>query len=151
MQVCRASQVYNPHRTKIPFVLHFDTDSTVEQESLALKAIAHLSKMGRAQLIQESEEFFKYIVMFHVSPTFLHYADRLLRFFQSQGLLTFKQSINTVQKQQKQRYLVMFNLNGKVVTQTYNSIRELKADTGKKPSQIKPELTKDKLTLHILD
>ena len=151
MQVCRASQVYNPHRTKMPFVLHFDTDSTVEQESLALKAIAHLSKMGRAQLIQESEEFFKYIVMFHVSPAFLHYAERLLRFFQSQGLLTFKQSINTVTKQQKQRYLVMFNLNGKVVTQTYNSIRELKADTGKKPSQIKPELTKDKLTLHILD
>ena len=151
MQVCRASQVYNPHRNKIPFVLHFDTDSVAEQESLALKAIAHLSKMGRAQLIQESEEFFKYIVMFHVSPAFLHYAERLLRFFQSQGLLTFKQSINTVTKQQKQRYLVMFNLNGKVVTQTYNSIRELKADTGKKPSQIKPELTKDKLTLHILD
>ena len=136
MQVCRASQVYHPHRTKMTFVLHFDTDSTVEQESLALKAIAHLSKMGRAQLIQEREEFFKYIVMFHVSPAFLHYADRLLRFFQSQGLLTFKQSINTVQKQQKQRYLVMFNLNGKVVTQTYNSIRELKADTGRRPSQM---------------
>ena len=145
MQVCRASQVYNPHRTKMPFVLHFDTDSTVEQESLALKAIAHLSNMGRAQLIQESEEFFKYIVMFHVSPTFLHYAERLLRFFQSQGLLTFKQSINTVTKQQKQRYLVMFNLNGKVVTQTYNSIRELKADTGKRPCQIKPGLTLDML------
>ena len=97
--------------------------------------------MGRAQLIQESEEFFKYTVMFHVSPAFLHYAERLLRFFQSQGLLTFKQSINTVTKQQKQRYLVMFNLNGKVVTQTYNSIRELKADTGKRPCQLKPGLT----------
>jgi hypothetical protein len=48
-----------------------------------------------------------------------------------------------VQKQQKKRYLVMFDLNDKVVTQTYNSIREVKADTGKKPSQIKPELMQE--------
>jgi len=46
------------------------------------------------------------------------------------------------QKQMKERYLVLFSMNGHVFTKTYNSIRELKADTGKKPSQILCKPTK---------
>ena len=45
--------------------------------------------------------------------------------------------------QRKQRYLVMFTMNGHVFTKTYNSIRELRADTGKKPSQIRSKPTSE--------
>ena len=145
MQVCTATDVYNPLADSTPFRLHFHTDETVEQEELAQKVIAHLDTLDDTALAHESREFYKYTVMFHVSYCHLHYADRLLRYFQSKGLLKCKQRVNTVQKQQKKRYVVMFNLNDKVVTQTYNSIREVKADTGKKPSQIKPELMEELL------
>jgi hypothetical protein len=143
MQVCTSTDVYNPLAAKTPFRHHFFTSDTEEQQELADRVIAHLETLDEQQLNYESQEYYKYTVKFHVSYCHLHYADTLLHYFQSKGLLKYKQAVNTVQKQQKKRYLVMFDLNDKVVTQTYNSIREVKADTGKKPSQIKPELMQE--------
>ena len=64
----------------------------------------------------------------------------MLDFFHSQGFLQQKTLINIPQKQQTQRYLVIFTMvspvREHVFSKTYNSIRELKSDTGKKPSQI---------------
>ena len=151
MQVCQSTNVYNPLSEKTPFVVHFNTDNSKEQEDRANAVVHHLSALSRDQLIKESHAFFKWTVMYHVGPSNLRYAEMLLRYFHSHDLLRCKQVVNPPMKQCKRRYLVIFTVGGHVFSQTYNSIRELKADTGKKPSQIKPELTKDKLTLHILD
>ena len=151
MQVCQSINVYNPLNEKTPFVVHFNTDGRKEQEDRASAVVKYLSVLSRDQLIKESHAFFKWTVMYHVSPCNLRYAERLLSHFHSHDLLRCKQVVNTPMKQCKRRYLVIFTVGEHVFSQTYNSIRELKADTGKKPSQIKPELTKDKLTLHILD
>ena len=40
-------------------------------------------------------------------------------------------------KQMKKRYLVVFSMGNHVFARTYNSIRELKTDTGKRPCQIR--------------
>ena len=65
----------------------------------------------------------------------------LLEFFHSKGLLKGKKTIHNPVKQMKGRYLVVFTMgNGDkqhTFAKVYNSIRELKTDTGKKPSQIK--------------
>ena len=42
----------------------------------------------------------------------------------------------------KHRYLVVFSMGNQVFAKRYNSIRELKCDTGKRPSQIQ-RCTKD--------
>jgi hypothetical protein len=67
-------------------------------------------------------------------------------YFHSRRFLTHKKEVNNVQKQQVSRYLVIFTMASAerehVFSKTYNSIRELKADTGKKPSQIKCHATK---------
>ena len=151
MQVCQSINVYNPLSEKTPFAVHFNTDCRKEQEDRASAVVKYLSALSRDQLIKESHAIFKWPVMYHVGPSNLRYAERLLSHFHSHDLLRCKQVVNPPMKQCKRRYLVIFTVGEHVFSQTYNSIRELKADTGKKPSQIKPELTKDKLTLHILD
>ena len=67
----------------------------------------------------------------------LDYAEHLLDYFHDKGLLQHKQEVNNPVKQQTKRYLVIFTMNGHVFAKTYNSIRELRSDTGKKPSQIR--------------
>ena len=140
MEAC--PYVYNPAATdeeiKEPFVVSFENDG--EQERRAQRAIAHLLSVDRDQLIDESIQFFKWIVLYHTSECNLKYAERLLEFFHSQGFLQHKSQVNIPQKQQTHRYLVIFTMvspqREHVFSKTYNSIRELKADTGKKPSQI---------------
>ena len=103
----------------------------------------HLKTLDQTALVEESIKFFKWIILCHISLSNLKYAKLLLQFFHEQGLLQHKQSVTNVQKQKTQRYLVMFTMNGHVFTKIYSSIRELRADTGKKPSQIRCQPTKE--------
>jgi hypothetical protein len=63
-------------------------------------------------------------------------ARHLLTFFHAQGLLLNKKAVITKSKQHKQRYLVIYDVNGQVFSKIYNSIREIREDTGKKPTKI---------------
>ena len=140
MEVC--PYVYNPCPTesenKEPFRVTFEKDA--EQEHRSQRVISHLETLDRDHLIDEFIQFFKWIVLYHTTECNLEYAEHLLDFFHSQGFLQQKTLINIPQKQQTQRYLVIFTMSSPVrehvFSKTYNSIRELKADTGKKPSQI---------------
>ena len=138
---CHSRSVYNPLDEPVWFVVHFDTEPKPEQEERAARVVAHLEPLDKDALVAESHKFFKWIVMYTVSVCHIHYAEALLRFFHGKGLLRCKQRVNNEIRQSKTRYLVVFSLGDHVFSQTYNSIRELKADTGRKPSQIKPQLT----------
>ena len=142
MEKCHSNSVYSPTGEPMPFVVYFDTDPEPEQCQRAERAVAHLEKLELAALVAESHKFYKWIVLYTVSVCHIYYATRLLEYFKARGLLQFKQQVNNVTRQNKTRYLVMFSLGPHVFSQTYNSIRELKADTGRKPSQIKPKLTR---------
>jgi hypothetical protein len=141
MQVC--TYVYNPVATKEereqPFIVDFEQDLT-EQTQRAKQVIAYLDTLDEAQIGEQSIQFFKWIVLYHTSEYNLHYAETMLTYFHSRGLLLHKKMINNPQKQQVKRYLAVFTMSSSerehVFSKTYNSIRELKADTGKKPSQI---------------
>ena len=141
MQVDRARDIYNPIETS-KFIIDFELDWS-EQEDRAQRVIAHLKTLDQAALVDESVKFFKWIVLNQVSLSNLTYAQLLLEFFHQNQLLLHKQRVTNQQKQRTQRYLVMFTMNGRVFTKTYNSIRELRADTGKKPSQIRCQPTQE--------
>ena len=141
MQVDRAKDIFNPLETS-QFIINFELDST-EQQDRAGRVIAHLKTLDETALVEESIKFFKWIILCHISLSNLKYAKLLLQFFHEQGLLQHKQSVTNVQKQKTQRYLVMFTMNGHVFTKIYSSIRELRADTGRKPSQIRCQPTKE--------
>ena len=142
MQVCR--YIYNPvEPDEFKFVVCFDQDAKLEQEQRATKVIAHLATLEHGALADESVRFYKWLVLHRLSDCNTHYAQLLLDHFHSEGLLRCKQGIHNPIKQMKARYLVMFTLGGHTFGKTYNSIRELKADTGKKPSQIRRKPTED--------
>ena len=126
MQVCHSTNVYNPLSDSTPFVVHFDTDGNSEQAGRAQAVIGHLDGLEWERLVDESHAFFKWTVLFHVSPCHLRYAEALLGYFHSRGLLRCKREVNTTMKQRKQRYLVLFRVGEHVFSQSYNSIRELK-------------------------
>ena len=139
MEVC--PYVYNPCPTDgeiaEPFVVF---DHEAEQQQRAKRVIAYLEALQPDQLIEQSIQFFKWIVLYHTTECNLDYAERLLKFFHSQGFLQQKSLVNSRKKQRTERYMVVFTMvspvREHVFCKTYNSIRELKADTGKKPSQI---------------
>ena len=82
-----------------------------------------------------------------LSPEFQPYTEALLGFFHSKGLLKGKKTVVNPVKQMKGRYLVVYTMGHgdkqHTFARTYNSIREIKTDTGKKPSQIKRQPTKN--------
>lgn len=88
-------------------------------------------------------------MLYHISWINLLYAETLLDYFHSKDLILCKRQVNNETKHRKKRYLVVFTLGDLVFSQTYNSIRELKADTGRKPSQIRPKLTQHLLCSRI--
>ena len=141
LEKCRSASVYSPLGEPVKFVVHFDSDPMPEQQVRAARAIAHLETLNEHDLTAESHKFYKWIVLYTVSVCHIHYTVALLEFFHGKGMLRCKQRVNNVTRQDKTRYLVVFSLGDHVFSQTYNSIRELKADTGRKPSQIKPQLT----------
>ena len=138
MSLTCCEYVYDPLNKHTPFTVHFEpTEGQAEQQKRASDVIAHLEGLSQEQLIEESVRFFKWIVLYHTTDSNLSYAERLLNYFHSKGLLQHKQEVNNPMKQQTKRYLVIFTMHGHVFAKTYNSIRELRADTGKKPSQIR--------------
>jgi len=141
MQTERSNDIYNPLETS-KFIVNFELDFR-EQTLRAERVIAHLYTVDQEALVDESIKFFKWIILFDIALCNKRYAELLLRFFHECGLLLHKKQVNVPQKQRKQRYLVMFTMNGHVFTKTYNSIRELRADTGKKPSQIRSKPTSE--------
>ena len=102
-----------------------------------------MESLGHEALVEESIQFFRWLVQHHLSLEHQHYCQPLLDYFHSKGLLELKQSVVNPIKQLKRRYCVVYSMGGHTFTTTYNSIREIKADTGKKPSQIKRQNTKD--------
>eukprot|EP01048_Picozoa_sp_COSAG05_P024356 COSAG05_NODE_5692_length_1114_cov_1.437438_3_plen_162_part_00 len=135
LYVTHCSSIYNPLNESMKFIVTFDGD-TSEQQAQAERAIAHLDTLSTESLVEESIAFFKWLILYPVTDCHQCYATVLLNYFHSRDMLLNKQSVINPQKQMKERYLVLFSMNGHVFTKTYNSIRELKADTGKKPSQI---------------
>ena len=134
---------YDPTDPDAEFILYFDQDAKHEQSKRAAKVIAHLEPLSHEDLVEESIQFFKWLVQHHLSLEHQHYCQSLLDYFHSKGLLELKQSVVNPIKQLKRRYCVVYSMGGHTFTTTYNSIREIKADTGKKPSQIKRQNTKD--------
>ena len=143
MEACR--YVYDPtHKSK--FVVFFDDDEKHPQKLRAERAIEQLQALAEVELQEESIKFFKWLVLHPLSPLNEVYAAELLGFFHSQDKLLFKRSVHNPRKQAKARYLVVYTLTGAsehVFARTYNSIREIKVDTDRKPSQIKRLATKE--------
>lgn len=136
MPLTMCPYVYNPIETT-PFTVFFErADSLKEQEQRAERVIAHLSALPPSEMLEESVRFFKWIVLYKMSECNLLYAERLLTFFHGRGLLTAKQQVQNPVKQKTERYLVIYSMNDHTFAKTYNSIREIVADTGKKPAQI---------------
>ena len=141
MEMCTG--FYDPTDEHPQFVLYFDQDAKYELTSRAGKVIVYLESLDDEALKEQSVQFFKWLVMHHLSLEHKHYCQMLLDYFHSKGLLTMKTSVDNPVKQLKARYCVMYTMGGHTFTRTYNSIRELKVDTGKKPSQIKRQKMKD--------
>ena len=141
MQSCR--YFYDPTDPDGGFTLFFDQDAKREQIEKAAKVISYLESLNHEALAEESILFFKWLVLHRLSLEHEHYGQALLDFFHSKGLLKGKKTVDNPVKQLKPRYLVVFTMDGHTFARTYNSIREIKADTGKKPSQIKRQPTKD--------
>ena len=143
MEVCR--YVYDPtHQSK--FVVYFDEDEKHPQKVRAERAVKHLRTLDETELQEESIKFFKWLVLHPLSSLNEVYAAELLAFFHSKDKLMFKRTVHNPRKQAKARYLVVYTLTGAtehVFARTYNSIREIKVDTGRKPSQIKRLATKE--------
>eukprot|EP01048_Picozoa_sp_COSAG05_P020497 COSAG05_NODE_3494_length_2027_cov_1.570539_2_plen_108_part_00 len=55
--------------------------------------IAHLETLGAEEVVRESVEFYKWIVMFPTSECNIHYAETLLDYFHTHNLLTCKHRV----------------------------------------------------------
>ena len=141
MESCR--YFYDPTDPNAEFILYFDQDAKHEHSKRATKVITHLESLSHEDLAEESIQFFKWLVQHHLSLEHQHYSQSLLDYFHSKGLLEIKKSVVNPVKQLKRRYCVVYSMGGHTFATTYNSIREIKADTGRKPSQIKRQNTKD--------
>ena len=140
MQACH--HFYDPTEAEPQFVVYFEGADEAHKQR-AEKVIAHLKSLDVDVLAEQSVLFFKWIVLHRLSPEFQPYTEALLGFFHSKGLLKGKKTVVNPVKQMKGRYFVMYTMGGHTFAKTYNSIREIKTDTGKKPSQIKRQPTKN--------
>ena len=127
------STPYDPLNV-LTFRVDFDDEDDTQAES-ASQVQAHLDTLTIEQLQEESCKFFQWIVSKRVS-THLQYAEALLAYFHSKGLLSQKKEVVTIAKQSKPRYVVIYDMNGKYFSRIYNSVREIQEDTGKKPSKL---------------
>ena len=129
--------IYNPVATT-PFTVYFDPrEEYAEQEVRARGVIQHLHDLPHEELVEQSIQFYKWIVLYIITDCNIHYAERLLAYFHKRGLLLCKRQVNNEIKQTTQRYLVIYTIGTHVFSKTYNSIREIQEDTGRRPSQIK--------------
>ena len=137
IETCR--YVYDPTtvpRDSAKFVVYFDQDARAEQLLRADRVIQHLEALEEPDLKEESALFFRWLVLHHLSSCNKEYAQALLEHFHSKGLLKGKSTVDNPVKQLKHRYLVVFSMGSQTFAKRYSSIRELKTDTGKRPSQI---------------
>ena len=129
--------MYDPLKL-LTFTVNFDFDASSEEvagELLAQKVHDHLKTLSDEELVEESTKFFQWIVQNRIT-THLAYAESILVYFHSRNLLLEKKKVQTIKKQQKPRYVVIYDMNGKVFSKIYNSVREIQEDTGKKPSKL---------------
>ena len=133
---CSLKELYDP-LNQLTFKIIFDNDLNEKecQKTKSEKVVEFLESLSSDDLQAESVKFYKWIIMFSVD-THKQYAEHLLVYFHSKGLLLNKKVLVTQTKQSKQRYLVIYDVNGQVFSKVYNSIREIREDTGKKPSRI---------------
>eukprot|EP01051_Picozoa_sp_SAG22_P014755 SAG22_NODE_1836_length_3467_cov_15.471200_2_plen_135_part_00 len=133
------NQPYDPLNV-LTFKVYFDDEDENQDESATLVK-AYLDTLSDEQLQNESNKFFQWIVSTRVD-TFLKYAESLLKYFHSKELLTQKKEVVTIAKQNKPRYVVIYDMDGKYFSRIYSSVREIQEDTGKKPSKLcKYEIT----------
>ena len=133
MRVTHKSNLYDPLKL-LSFRVFFDNEDE-DQAEKAHKVVSHLQTLETDALVAESKKIFQWIVQHNVQ-THLVYATVLLEFFHSKELLVHKKQVVTEAKQDKSRYVVIYDMDGKVFSKIYNSVREIREDTGKKPSKI---------------
>ena len=138
---------YDPTDENAGFIVYFDQDEKYELGVRAARVISHLESLDHEALKEESCQFFKWLVIHRPSLENQHYCRMLLDFFHSKDLLNMKSSVDNPVKQLKPRYCVVYTMGGHTFCRTCNSIREIRVDTGKKPSQIKRQNTQDVVCL----
>jgi hypothetical protein len=133
MKGCHRTNLYDP-LDQLTFTL-FEENRNAKQEVAAKKVKAYLDSLDLQQLQHESGKFYEWIVVWNVD-SHVTYAQSLLDYFHSKDMLLQKKEVQTLPKQDKSRYVVIYDMNGKVFSKVYNSVREIREDTGKKPSKI---------------
>ena len=128
------SDLYDPLNL-LTFTVEFDSNEKPSSLELAQQVQDYLESLTQTELIDESSKFFQWIVSKRVT-THLDYAESLLAYFHSKGLLLEKKLVQTIAKQSKPRYVVIYDMNGKYFSRVYNSVREIQEDTGKKPTKL---------------
>ena len=132
MQACHKSELYDPLQL-LTFIVDFDNDNN--NMSVATKTIEYLKELDLQDLQSEANKFFIWIVKYNVG-LHLDYAEALLNYFHTQNLLIHKKCVTTAKKQEKPRYVVIYDMQGKFFSKIYSSVHEMKEDTGKKPSKL---------------
>jgi hypothetical protein len=136
--------VYNPIGIIRTHKVFFSTkDNLAYVAQLVDQTLQFLNTLSLQQLKLQSVKFFKWLVVGDTN-NLEKYAQDLLDYFHSRGLLMNKTTLHPIQRQSKQRYVVLYKIGDECFSQTYNSIREIKEDTGlrgrkfhkKKTSQI---------------
>ena len=133
MQTCHKDDLYDPLKL-LSFTIDFSTSANDEPLVIAAnKTIEHLSHLDDIKLLTQAYLFMKWLIVYNVS-SHAKYAQMLLDFFHSRNLLLHKKSIVTEKKQSKPKYVVIYNMPDNVFSKMYSSVREMREDTGKKPS-----------------
>lgn len=132
MKKLRHSQLYNPLGLIRQHQVYFNTESLDAYEGrLVAQTIQYLNGLTCEQLKRQSVQLFKWLVV-HQPTTLQIYATELLEYFHTKGLLLNKHSICKIVKHHQPKYLVVYTIEDGVFTQQYNSIREIRDDTGLK-------------------
>ena len=132
MKNLRHSQLYNPLGLIKKHAVHFDTETLHAYEgNLIAQTVQYLETLTYEQLKMQSVRLFKWLVV-HQPTNLQLYAMELLEYFHTKGLLLNKHNICKVEKHHQPKYLVVYTIGDDVFTQQYNSIREIRDDTGLK-------------------
>ena len=130
MKNLRHSQLYNPLGLIKKHAVHFDTETLHAYEgTLVTQTVQYLETLTYEQLKMQSVRLFKWLVV-HQPTNLQLYAMELLEYFHTKGLLLNKHNICKVEKHHQPKYLVVYTIGDNVFTQQYNSIREIRDDTG---------------------
>lgn len=123
--------MYNPLGLIKGHKVFFSTiQSYAYQDGMAAQVTQYLDTLTVSQLKVESVKFYKWIVVRQPGLEMERYATALLQYFHGKGLLLAKQTVRRCIKHRQPKYLVHFTIGDEQFSQLYNSIREIREDTG---------------------